>query len=693
MRTRHAACLVRVCTLLAVVLPMLPGQVAAAPPRQEPSSSVMAYHELTQRPAGSLPIDTPVLSGDGRRAIWAESRWTPTQSNQVFALDIKGGQPREIDAYRPICECQTSVDVSDDGNTVVSTDGLRIRVVSGVATGGAPREVLRLSNNVISALRISGDGKRVAFMVSRDTTISEANFRNRGAPIPRGIWAMAASGRDPIQLAGIEEVAAASGVPVAELEAYPDFRRYTQLDSYALDVSDDGRRIIFGASAGTAGEGIFSITESGLDTQISRLVTVPNLYQVAVSGDGQTVAFPTAGGGVSVMAGGTLKPLPNFDFKYSLRFQERLQLNRDGTKLLGRDQLGLVLVDVATLTKRWLVPLAIPEAHLFTGVEAGYATMNAAGTRVLYMARPNGENLVVIDLGTTNPGGAPLIRGIQVAPDTIPDDGSKSASVSAEISWDGTLIGVRLEILHDGELDFRIGSGLVNLQDTVGPDPRRLEGIFAADVSYSKSSDEEAVPGPRNLRLIIESQAEDGRYHGTVFDADKTLTVGGIGLGSHYQGEVAVDDAQIAARLFPPGDFRELRDLRATIQLDPATNRVVGGSLSYEAFLNDPSPLRRDVFSSATVQGSRTVEVLPAGILGQATFYGELTSYDGNGNASPGYESYQVFFYASNPAGQLVLCGYDVTIWDLEEAELQHQWCLANPFIVLQPVQAAPPVA
>jgi hypothetical protein len=227
MLTRHAACLVRVCTLLALFLPVLPRHVAAAPPPQGTSSHLMVYHELNKQPPESPMIDAPVLSGDGRRAIWSESLADPKQGNRVFALDVDGGQPQQIDAYQPICQCRTQVDVSNDGNTVVSTEGVRIRVLSGVATFGAPREVLRLANTVISAVRISGDGKIIVFAVLRDTTISEPDPRKRGMSIPRGVWAMAADGRTPIQLAGMREVATAAGVPVAELEAFPDFRRDT----------------------------------------------------------------------------------------------------------------------------------------------------------------------------------------------------------------------------------------------------------------------------------------------------------------------------------------------------------------------------------------------------------------------------------------------------------------------------------
>jgi hypothetical protein len=696
MRTRHAACLVRVCTLLALVLPVLPGHVLAAPPAQGTSSSEMFYHELMQRPEGSPPIQAPILSGDGRRVIWAESPADLKQSNQIFALDVDGGQSREIDAYQPLCSCQTQVDVSDDGTTVVSTEGVRIRRLSGGASLNRKNELIRLADNVISALRISGDGKLVVFLVARDTTTSEPNPLKLGTPIPRGVWAMSADAGALKQMAGIEEVAVAAEVPVAELAAYPEFSSF---DTNALDVSDDGRRIVFGAQSGfgiftgKAEERVFNLGEILL-TQL--FGPVESVDKVAVSGDGKTVAFATADQGVttvSVKTGGTLKPLPNFAYDRFQRFDERLQLSRDGTKLLGREQQGSVLVDVATLTRRRLVPLAIPESHLFTGGAANYATMNAAGTRVLYVASPHGGNLVVIDLGATVLRGAPLVRGLNLDPDTIPRDGSKRSSVSTEISWDGTLIGVWLEIFRDGVRDTTFGdSGLVPMQDTSGPDPGRMQGIFAADLV---SRDKNAVPGPRQLRLITESQAEDGRRHGTVFEPDKTLTVGGIGLGSYYNGELAVGDAQIAARLTnPPGDFKGLRDVRATIQLDPTTNALLGGSLSYVAFMDDPSLPRRHEFNAATARSLEPFTVLPGGILGNVIFQGELTIYDSDGSVFLGpIEAEQDFHYADDPSGQLVLCATGRTLWTLEEAELARQACVENAFITLKPGQAAPPVA
>ena len=475
MLTRYAASLLRLCTVLALIFPALPGHVAAAPPRQGLRSPLMVYHELTLRPEGSPGIDVPILSGDGRRAIWAESPRDPSprEENRVFALDLDGGQPAEIDAYQPICACRSWVDVNDDGNTVVSTEGVRIRILSGVATFGRERELLRLANNAISALRISGDGKLVVFVVIRDTTVSEPNPLKRGASIPRGVWAIDTDGEAPIHLAGVKEIAAASGVPEAALSADHEFTTADAIN--ALDVSDDGGRIIFGAHAGNGEEAVFSLTG---DAPLSKLYgPVQRASQTAVSGDGQTVAFMTETQGnaqVSVMSGGTLRPAPvGYMFP-----NERLQLSRDGSTLLGKGPQGAVLVDVATSATRQLFSTMPPStvaagasSRLFSG-PGGSPTMNAAGTRVLYIADPlasNHRSLAVIELGATDLGGAPLIRELHADPDTIPRDGSKGASVTADVSWDGALIGVWLDISRDGAPDTVFGSSVVTMEREVRP--------------------------------------------------------------------------------------------------------------------------------------------------------------------------------------------------------------------------------
>ena len=85
MLTRHAAGLLRLCVLLALVLPGLSHPVAAAPLTQGAHGPLTVYHELTQRTDLSTPIDSPVVSGDGRRAFWAESPRGSPHVNWIFA--------------------------------------------------------------------------------------------------------------------------------------------------------------------------------------------------------------------------------------------------------------------------------------------------------------------------------------------------------------------------------------------------------------------------------------------------------------------------------------------------------------------------------------------------------------------------------------------------------------------------------
>jgi len=696
MLTRYAASLLRLYTVLALVFPALPDHVAAAPPRQGMRSLLMVYHELTVRPEGSRGIDTPILSGDGRRAIWAESPGDPNprEENRVFALDLDGGQPAEIDAYQPICACRARVDISDDGNTVVSTDGVRIRILSGAATFGRAHEVLRLANNAIGALRISGDGTRIVFVVIRDTTVSEPNPRKLGTPIPRGVWALGADGTAPIHLAGVEEIAVASGVPKAALEADPDFTSDGAIN--ALAVSDDGGHVIFGAHVGVGGEAVFSLTA---DAPLSKLYgPVQSVGQTAVSGDGQTVAFMTetqANARVMVISGGTLRSTL---FGYMDR-GERLQLSRDGSTLLGKGLNGAVLVDVATSATRQLFstmppsPLAAGASSRLLKGPGGSPTMNAAGTRVLYIADPlasNHGNLAVIELGPADLSGAPLIRELHADPDTVPPDGSKSASVTADVSWGGALIGVWLEILRDGVPETAFGPSVVPMEREAGPDPQALQGVFAATL---QSRDMGHALGPRQLRVLSESQATDGRRHGTVLETDETVTVGDAGLRTFQ-----TDQAQpsLAAWVVPywweslpawQAEW-EMHRFHAEIRLD-SSSRVSGGSLTIE--MVNPAAQARDyledyhiTFEGTAGEGSSITPWTDVSFVGT-----RQAEQQGGGERRD--DSYAVtLMIALNDTGQLVMCDQQAHV-GVDTPEQARQNCIAQALATLQPVESSPP--
>ena len=171
-------------------------------------------------------------------------------------------------------------------------------------------------------------------------------------------------------------------------------------------------------------------------------------------------------------------------------------------------------------------------------------------------------------------------------------------------------------------------------------------------------------------------------------------TVGDVGLSSHYQGVIAVGDAELAGRLTrSPGQFQEFHDLSVAIQLDLATNTVVGGSMSYEL----PAPAARVVFRATTAAGVGPFQVLPGGILGAMIIEGERTTipYDEEEWGGPWTtEDHQSYRYASDASGRVVVCAADNS-WDhlRQELETQRQQCVDNAFIELQSVSAPPPVA
>ena len=164
-----------------------------------------------------------------------------------------------------------------------------------------------------------------------------------------------------------------------------------------------------------------------------------------------------------------------------------------------------------------------------------------------------------------------------------------------------------------------------------------------------------------------------------------------FGPGGHYQGDVPIADEQVAARItYPPGFYKSLHDLHVDLQLDATTNSVLGGSLSYEAFLDDPPTARRHVYTLSTAESVGPFVVLPGGILGRIAFRGETINYYPDGGDSGSSEHGDFFLYASDQAGRVVLCADDDSLeTQAKDLETQRQECVARAFIELQPVQTA----
>ena len=180
----------------------------------------------------------------------------------------------EVDSYPSLCFCGSLVDISNDGGTVVSTEGVQVRI----ADGGGARELLRLASGEITSLVITGNGQTVYFLVRRDTATSDG-----ATPLPRGIWAIDADGANLRQVIDAGDVAGALSLPIEETGCC------FHGDGHPLDASDDGGRIVFAAFAGRA-EHVFSADGSG-GNLVQLRGDLQYAMRVAISGDGALAAY------------------------------------------------------------------------------------------------------------------------------------------------------------------------------------------------------------------------------------------------------------------------------------------------------------------------------------------------------------------------------------------------------------------
>jgi hypothetical protein len=192
--------------LLLVAQLLLPALTAPSVSAQS-TGNWLVYHQITNLPAETGSLGYPVLSGDGTTAVFSEALGTgdPATPNRIFTIGSDGSGMTEVDSYVPLCFCGAIVDISNDGGTVVSTDSMQVRIVD---AGGA-RELVSLASNEISAAVISGNAQTVFFLVRRDTATTDG-----ATQLPRGIWAIDASGGNLRQLVDANDIATALGVTI-----------------------------------------------------------------------------------------------------------------------------------------------------------------------------------------------------------------------------------------------------------------------------------------------------------------------------------------------------------------------------------------------------------------------------------------------------------------------------------------------
>ncbi|HWQ32963.1 MAG TPA: BACON domain-containing carbohydrate-binding protein [Blastocatellia bacterium] len=474
----------------------------------------LVYHQITSQTSGiTVNSGSPVLSASGNRAVFAISPGSgdPNTPNRIFVVNADGTGERQVDAYTTLCFCSSQADISADGEWVVSTEGVQLRIARADGSGG--RELLR--DREFEAIRISGDGTKVFFLQRRGEP-----------PTDRGLYVINADGSGLRQIAGPTQIGTLLGIPRDEVFTFD-----TGFGSTDLSVSHDGQRIVFATNS--RGQRMFGVNLDGTGLhQIGETRLFIN--SVALSADGQKVASlitsnPCCSNPRELFVGnfdgtgqrklsdensGPIKRLGNSG--------DRIQLSSDGAKLLLGS--GSILVDVASGAPLQLgvsfnsvtddPPPVVDEGML-------KATMNSSATRFLYVIDCTGNfngcllpQLAVLDLNPVSLGQAPSVTEPKIDPSFVLTQSRSAATVSARVTTTNTIRGVGNAALIGG-LDDKNVSKLKMVDDGTNGDTTANNGIFTHNAVRADSS---AIVGARTMRVKAEVRAGDGRRHATAID-------------------------------------------------------------------------------------------------------------------------------------------------------------------------------
>ncbi|MBM3495041.1 MAG: hypothetical protein FJX72_12090 [Armatimonadetes bacterium] len=220
----------------------------------------------------------PMLSRNGQRIAFA---MVPDQNDaekreRVGVINLDGSGFRIVDAYKPQLYTSPAVTISGDGAWVASTEGRQVRLAAADGTGA--RTVVSFAANV-GTVRLSHNGRLLYVQLMAPAPLAGSN-----APLDRGIYVVNSDGSGLRQLVGTAAIAGALGIPPADVGSVSAASGMTG----GMDLSEDGRRLVFGAHTRGA-DHVFAVNTDG--SGLHRVFgPVQYCFAVAISGDGSRVA-------------------------------------------------------------------------------------------------------------------------------------------------------------------------------------------------------------------------------------------------------------------------------------------------------------------------------------------------------------------------------------------------------------------
>jgi hypothetical protein len=469
---------------------------------------VTVHHELTQFSHDTVNYqegNPPVVSADGSRIAFAGSRPDDEKGLiHIFVMEADGSGLREVDTYAPLCHCSGRVQISGDGSTVVSTDGVQLRVVP--ASGGVAGRTL-IQGRDIPVFRVSYNGRRVWFLNRR----GEASPGNSASE--RGLWSIETDGSALRQITGPRAVAAAFSVPAEQVSSF-------STTAGILDVSVDGSRLIFGVHIGSA-QHLLAVHGDG--SGLRRIVgPVDFLNNGRISANGAVISFDLTpppccstpnevgvirwdGTGHRIVAKGT----------GGIGTGEHA-LTDDGMWLL----LGTSMKAYHTGTgELWRVVMrggwhhSDPPQLVYDSYDR--VAMNSNASRFIYSVKDDQgrPQLARLDVNPADYAGAPGLADISITPSTLIPNGGTVATLSVRLVTPHRVTRVSDVVMYQNDADSKLSQSLL-LDEGKSGDGAAGDLIFAANDVRADA----AAPGPRTVRVKAEVRDSANRRHATVVE-------------------------------------------------------------------------------------------------------------------------------------------------------------------------------
>ena len=475
----------------------------------------IAYHQISSLIAS--PTSAAVMSRNGKTIVFAVAPGNedPANPNKIFVVNADGTGLKQVDSYVSRCFCGSMVAVSDDGQTIVSTESMQVRVVG---ADGTLKGKVEIDSNEINELAISGDGKKVFFVSGRDP-----HLLGTSTVVPRGVSSFNTDGSALTLIAGAQAVATLTGVMAADVFTFG-------VCGQTLGVSSDGSHVVFGTKLNKMGDVLLGSAGDGSNLHVIA-GPIPNstpgigVISGGVSGDGTKAFYRVEKNDgsrqvrVADFAGGNDKLVAD---KPPMSFcASPIQITSTGSQILLGESARMYPTaggDPTSLLQRTGYYSSDPPL-VGEGVGAdALMTLADDGKHFAYLAldKANIKQIATAELDPAVTGSAPSIGGVTITPPMI-SLGGASTTVAATVTGSATVVRVGTALFLAGVEDTNDSTdAIVLLDDGKPPDAVAGDHVYTGTGIHVGAV---GTSGARLVRVKAEATSSDGMRQATAVDA------------------------------------------------------------------------------------------------------------------------------------------------------------------------------